>query len=227
MNFSFATKQNHSLKALMVVLIGFVLGLFAWLFFKLPDPSIFNANVERIFIETDFISQTEIKLLEVLASSGSLFESSLQLQSQIIFTLMTLTFALAIVSAGLLFSNLSIRQQFQEFKSHALMASSIALNRDENMVVINEDRFTLTRSNIDTLALFMEARMDADYLSGVDLEAMISGKSPQDCEEAAGVMRIKRLRDALGNQIISELLVRHVPGKGYFLDIPKDRIKLD
>lgn len=226
-HFSFVIKKNQVIRvALGLVTIG-ILALFSWLFFKLPDPTIFNANVERIFVETDFTSQTEIRLLEVLAASGSLFESSLQLQSQVIVTLMLLTFALVIVSAGLLAANLSMRQHIKEFKSRALRANAIAIRREDNSVLINDDRFSLTRSNIDTLALFLEARMDADYLTAIDLEALMSGKPPHDCDEAAGVMRIKRLRDALGNQIISELLVKHVPGKGYFLDIPKDQIKLE
>ena len=108
-HFSFVIKKNQVIRvALGLVTIG-ILALFSWLFFKLPDPTIFNANVERIFVETDFTSQTEIRLLEVLAASGSLFESSLQLQSQVIVTLMLLTFALVIVSAGLLAANLSMR----------------------------------------------------------------------------------------------------------------------
>ena len=67
-HFSFVIKKNQVLRvALGLVTIG-ILALFSWLFFKLPDPTIFNANVERIFVETDFTSQTEIRLLEVLAA---------------------------------------------------------------------------------------------------------------------------------------------------------------
>ena len=45
-------------------------------------------------------------------------------------------------------------------------------------------------------------------------------------DEAVGVMRIKRLRDSLGNQIISELLIRNVTGKGYMLSIDKTVIDI-
>ena len=68
--------------------------------------------------------------------------------------------------------------------------------------------------------------MDDDYLSGVDIEALITGKPISDCDEAVGVMRIKRLRDSLGNQIISELLIRNVTGKGYMLSIDKTVIDI-
>ena len=39
-------------------------------------------------------------------------------------------------------------------------------------------------------------------------------------------MRIKRLRDALGNQMVAELLVRNVARKGYVLSVGKDAIRM-
>ena len=39
--------------------------------------------------------------------------------------------------------------------------------------------------------------------TGAEIEAVISGRQPEDCEEAAGATRIKRLRDALGNQMMA------------------------
>ena len=68
--------------------------------------------------------------------------------------------------------------------------------------------------------------MDDEFISGVDLEAMITGKDKSDCEEAAGATRIKRLRDHLGNQIVSELLIKTISRKGYMLSIDKDVIKM-
>jgi DNA-binding winged helix-turn-helix (wHTH) protein len=47
-----------------------------------------------------------------------------------------------------------------------------------------------------------------------------------DCEEAAGATRIKRLRDTLGNQMISELLIRNIARRGYMLSIDKDVIRM-
>ncbi len=46
------------------------------------------------------------------------------------------------------------------------------------------------------------------------------------CCRAAGAMRIKRLRDALGNQMMSELLVRTIARRGYMLAIDKDVIRM-
>lgn len=226
MNSSSNTKRTIPVKPILALSIAGSLALFAWLLFRLPDPSVFNANVERIFVETDLSSQADIKLLEVLAASGSLFESSLNLYREIILTLLVLSITLVVTSIGLLLANLSIRQQFNQLKTRALNPLSVELLREQNLVRINEDNFTLTKGNIETLALFMEARQDSEYLSGVQIESMISGKPLSECDEAAGVMRIKRLRDNLGNQLVSDLLVRHIPGKGYLLDVDNEAITL-
>ena len=63
-------------------------------------------------------------------------------------------------------------------------------------------------------------------LTGVQIEAMISGRSEADCDEAAGATRIKRLRDGLGNQLVSELLVKTIAKRGYVLAIDKGVIEV-
>lgn len=68
--------------------------------------------------------------------------------------------------------------------------------------------------------------MDDDVMSGAEIEGVISGKSAVDCDEAAGATRIKRLRDTLGNQIVSELLVKNIARRGYMLAIDKEVIKV-
>jgi DNA-binding winged helix-turn-helix (wHTH) protein len=68
--------------------------------------------------------------------------------------------------------------------------------------------------------------MDEDVLSGAEIEAMISGRLATDCDESAGATRIKRLRDTLGNQMVSELLVINIARKGYMLSVDKSVIKM-
>jgi hypothetical protein len=68
--------------------------------------------------------------------------------------------------------------------------------------------------------------MDDEVMSGIEIESVISGRDTSDCEEAAGATRIKRLRDTLGNQMISELLVKNIARKGYMLAIDKDVIRM-
>ena len=50
--------------------------------------------------------------------------------------------------------------------------------------------------------------------------------SAADCDEAAGATRVKRLRDALGNQLVSELLVKTIARRGYVLSVGKDTIRM-
>ena len=76
------------------------------------------------------------------------------------------------------------------------------------------------------MSVLAEARMDDDVLSGSEIEGMISGRNAADCDEAAGATRIKRLRDTLGNQLVSELLVKNIARRGYMLAINKDVIKV-
>ncbi len=63
-------------------------------------------------------------------------------------------------------------------------------------------------------------------LTGAEIEGVISGRNAADCDEAAGATRIKRLRDTLGNQMMSELLVKNIARKGYVLAIDKDVIRM-
>ena len=79
---------------------------------------------------------------------------------------------------------------------------------------------------METLSVLAEARLDDDVLSGSEIEGMISGRNAADCDEAAGATRIKRLRDTLGNQIVSELLVKNIARRGYMLSIDKDVIQV-
>ena len=55
---------------------------------------------------------------------------------------------------------------------------------------------------------------------------MISGRAEADCDEAAGATRVKRLRDTLGNQLVSELLVKTIARRGYMLSVGKDVIRM-
>ena len=99
---------------LTIIIIGLVLTFIAFglLYFTVPDPQIFNKKVEGIFIENDFTKQTEIKLLEVLAQSGSLFENSVALYSKIIFTLFFVILTVMMICVALIFSNIELRKQF-------------------------------------------------------------------------------------------------------------------
>ena len=107
-----------------------------------------------------------------------------------------------------------------------IQVSSLTINREENIVLLNDMEFKLTGAAVETISVLAEARMDGDVMTGAEIEAMISGKRPEDCEEASGATRIKRLRDALGNQMVSELLIKTVARQGYVLAIDQKAIRV-
>ena len=198
------------------------------LLLTLPDANAFNARVERIFMENDGLtSPAEIRLLEILAQSGTAFADTLTSYRVVILVL--LVFATAMLVAALVFLALlvTLNRRMEQIERSGIRVSSLVLSRGENLVLLNDMEFKLTAAAMETLSALAEARMDDDVLSGAELEAVVSGRTAADCDEAAGATRIKRLRDALGNQMVAALLVRTIARKGYMLAIDKDVIRMD
>lgn len=199
----------------------------ALLFWTLPDANTFNARVERLFIENnDLTTQAEVKLLEILAQSGTAFSDTLASYRVVIFVL--LVFATAMLVAALVFLVLlaGFNRRMAQIERVGIQVNSLLISREENTVYLNNLGFKLTSAAMETLSVLAEARMDDDVLSGSEIEGMISGRPAVECDEATGATRIKRLRDTLGNQIVSELLVKNVARRGYMLAIDKDVIKV-
>ena len=113
-----------------------------------------------------------------------------------------------------------------QIEKQGIQISSLLVSRAENTVYLNNMEFKLTGAAIETLGVLAEARLDDEVMTGAEIEAVISGRSAADCDEAAGATRIKRLRDTLGNQMMSELLVKNITRKGYMLSVPRDVIKM-
>ncbi len=199
----------------------------ALLFWALPDANTFNARVEQLFVENnDLTTQAEVKLLEILAQSGTAFSEILTSYRVVIFVL--LVFATAMLVAALVFLVLlaGFNRRMAQIERVGIQVNSLLISREENTVYLNNLGFKLTSAAMETLSVLAEARMDDDVLSGSEIEGMISGRPAVDCDEATGATRIKRLRDTLGNQIVSELLVKNVARRGYMLAIDKDVIKV-
>ncbi|WP_417806400.1 hypothetical protein [Thioclava sp.] len=211
--------------AAVVAILAVAAGL---LFAALPDANAFNARVEQIFVQNNNLtSQAEIKLLEVLAQSGTAFSDVLSSYRVIIFILLIFAAALLIVTLIFLLLLIGLNRRMIEIRRAGIEVQSLRILRSENAVMLNDMAFSLTPAAIETLSVLAEARMDDDILTGVQIEAMISGRDAADCEEAAGATRIKRLRDALGNQLVTELLVRNIARKGYALSVAKEAIRVD
>ncbi|WP_371931467.1 transcriptional regulator [Roseovarius sp. MMSF_3359] len=197
------------------------------LFLSLPDANAFNARVERIFVENDALTtDAEIKLLEILALSGTAFSETLVSYRMVIFVLLVFAAALLVAALVFLVMLIAMNRRMAQIERSGIQVSSLLISREEKTVYLNNMGFKLTDAAMETLSILAEARMDDDVLSGAEIEAMISGRSASDCEEAAGATRIKRLRDTLGNQLVSELLVKNIARRGYMLAIDKDVIQV-
>ncbi|MGH1331537.1 MAG: winged helix-turn-helix domain-containing protein [Paracoccaceae bacterium] len=211
----------------MAAIVAILLGAAVLLFLNLPDANAFDARVEALFVaNADLNSGAEIKLLEILASSGTAFADTLASYRMVMFVLLIFATALLVAALVFLVMIIALTKRMSEVERAGIQVSSLLISREENTVYLNNMEFRLTKAAIETLSILAEARMDEDVLSGAEIEGMISGRPSIDCDEAAGATRIKRLRDALGNQMVSELLVKNIARKGYMLSVAKDVIRM-
>ena len=209
--------------AIVLILLIAAIGLFV----ALPDAGAFDARVEQLFIENnDLTTQAEIKLLEILAQSGTAFSDTLTSYRVVIFVLLLFATALLVAALVFLVMLVTLNRRMAQIERVGIQVNSLLISREENTVYLNNLGFKLTDAAMETLSVLAEARMDDDVLSGSEIEGVISGRIAADCDEAAGATRIKRLRDTLGNQIVSELLVKNIARRGYMLAIDKDVIQV-
>ncbi|MEO8241557.1 MAG: helix-turn-helix domain-containing protein [bacterium] len=197
------------------------------LFLNLPDANAFNARVEKLFVDNnDLTSGAEIKLLEILAQSGTSYADIFVTYRAVIFVLLVFSTALLIATLVFLVTIIMLNRRISAIQRSGIQVASMLISREGRAVYINDLEFALTEAALETLAVLAEARMDDEVLTGAQIEAVISGRNEADCDEAAGATRIKRLRDTLGNQLVSELLVKTVARRGYMLAVGKDVIKM-
>lgn len=197
------------------------------LFINLPDTNEFNARVTQIFAENaNLTEQAELRLLEILAQSGTTFAEVLVSYRAVIFVLIVFASLLLITALVLVLALIALNRRLAVVQKAGIQVASLVISRGERKVYINDLEFNLTEAAVETLAVLAEARMDGEMLSGAQLESVITGRRESDCDEAAGATRIKRLRDSLGNQIVTELLVRNIARQGYQLTVEKDVIRM-
>lgn len=197
------------------------------LFANLPDASAFNSRVEKLFVDNnDLTSQAEVKLLEILGNSTTAFSQTLDSYRFVIFVLLVFATALLIAAVAFLVMLVALNRRMGQIERKGIEVNSLIISRDQKSVFLNNFEFRLTDAAIETLGVLAEARMDDEVLTGAQIEGVISGRDAADCDEAAGATRIKRLRDTLGNQLVSELLVKNIARHGYMLAIDKDVIQM-
>lgn len=196
------------------------------LFLNLPSAGAFNARIERIFVEHPLTAPAELRLLEILALSGEAFSDTLRSYRVVIFVLLIFATALLVTALAILVMLVALNRRLGEIERAGIEVRTLEIDRTHRRVRLNELEFDLTEAVTETLAVLAEARMDDDILSGAQIEALVSGRDAADCDEAAGATRVKRLRDALGNALVSELLVRNIARQGYVLAIDRRAIRL-
>jgi DNA-binding winged helix-turn-helix (wHTH) protein len=207
-----------------IVLI--LLAAAVFLFVNLPDANAFNAKVTQIFVDNDLRDNAELRLLEILAQSGTSFSEVLQSYRVVIFVLLIFATALLLAALVFLVTIVALNRRISAIQRSGIQVASMLISREGRAVYINDMEFALTEAALETLAVLAEARMDDEVLTGAQIESVISGRSEADCDEAAGATRVKRLRDALGNQLVSELLVKTIARRGYMLAVGKDVIRM-
>lgn len=210
----------------IIAIVALLVAAGTLLLLTLPDANAFNARVEQLFVENDLTTQVEIKLLEILAQSGTAFAETLSSYRMVIFVLLVFATAMMVAALVVLSMLVLLNRRMAQIERVGIQVTELLISREENTVYLNNMGFRLTPAAIETLSVLAEARMDGDVMSGAEIEAVISGRDATDCDEAAGATRIKRLRDTLGNQMISELLVKNIAKRGYVLAISKDVIRM-
>lgn len=211
----------------IAAIVAILLGAALFLFLNLPDANAFNARVEQIFVENDDLrTGAEIKLLEILAQSGTSFSEVLISYRSVIFVLLVFSTALLVAALVFLVTIIALNRRISAIQRSGIQVATLMISREARAVYINDMEFALTEAALETLSVLAEARMDDDVLTGAQIEAVISGRNEVDCDEAAGATRIKRLRDTLGNQLVSELLVKTIARRGYVLAVGKDVIRM-
>lgn len=196
------------------------------LFLNLPDADAFNAAVADVFVLNDVRDPDATRVLEIMAQTGTSFSKVLESYRAVIFVLIVFATALLVACLVFLITIVTLNRRIGQIERQGIQVSSLILSREERVVLINNLEFKLTDAAMETLSVLAEARLDDEVLSGAQIEAMVSGKHETDADEAAGATRIKRLRDTLGNQIVSELLIKNIARKGYVLAIDKDVIRM-
>lgn len=145
-----AQKRRLTLEAWVIPAgIGAIVAILALaafvLFYNLPSADAFNSKVERIFVENDDLtSQAEIKLLEILAQSGTSFSEVLASYRFVIFVLLIFATALMVASFVFILTIIALNRRMGEVERAGIQINSLIVSREARQVLINNMEFSLT-----------------------------------------------------------------------------------
>ena len=158
----------------IAAIVVILLGAAVFLFMNLPDANAFNAKVERLFVENDNLTTgAEIKLLEILAQSGTSFSEVLVSYRSVIFVLLVFSTALLIASLVFLVTIIALNRRISAIQRSGIQVASMLISREGRAVYINDMEFALTEAALETLAVLAEARMDDEVLTGAQIEVWV------------------------------------------------------
>ena len=213
----------------IAAIVVILLGAAVFLFVNLPDANAFNAKVEQ-HLRGERRSDApgpRSSCWRSWRSRAPRFPRCWKATASVIFVLLVFSTALLMAALVFLVTIITLNRRISAIQRSGIQVSSLMIARESRSVYINDMEFALTEAAMETLSVLAEARMDDEVLTGAQIEAVISGRNEADCDEAAGATRVKRLRDALGNQLVSELLVKTIARRGYVLAVGKDVIRDD
>ena len=105
------------------------------LFINLPDANAFNMRVERLFVENDNLtSNAEIKLLEILAGSGTAFSDTLASYRFVIFVLLVFATALLVAAVAVWVLLSALNRRLGRIERQGNEVNSLTISRDQQAV---------------------------------------------------------------------------------------------
>ena len=133
----------------VILALGAVVAILALaaflLIYNLPDADAFNEHVERLFVENrELTSETELRLLEILAQSGGAFSDTLASYRMVVLVLFAFSAALLIAAAVFLLNTVALGRRVSEVERAGMHVRSLVLRRDEQAVLLNELELELT-----------------------------------------------------------------------------------
>src|SRR5690606_4667689 len=124
------------------------------LFLSLPDANAFNARVERIFVENDALTTgDQIKLLEILAQSGTTFSEVLTSCRTVIFVLLFSSTALLVAALVSFVMVVALTRRMHWYRRQGSLFSALLISREQNALVLNDMAFSLTPEAIASLSV--------------------------------------------------------------------------
>ena len=129
----------------IIAIVVILAGAGAVLLLTLPDANAFNMRVERLFVENDDLTkQAELKLLEILAQSGTAFAAILSSYRMVIFVLLIFATGMMIAALVFLVMLIAMNRRMAQIEKSGIQVNSLLISRDEKKVYLNNMGFKLT-----------------------------------------------------------------------------------